>query len=155
MVKKSIYKDLDETLLPWITMSNKLFADIISYTFRKNDIDLSREQMIVLKHLNDEDGRVQNDLAFVTNRDKTSLTRLISNMEKKGLITRVKCKEDQRRNKICMTDKGASYFKKAFPLVKKVAHQMQENISQEEIQQTIKTLNQVFNNLSVLHNEKK
>jgi DNA-binding MarR family transcriptional regulator len=155
MPKKIINRDLEQTLLPWITMSSKLFADIIAHIFRENNIQLSREQMIVLKHLCDEDGRVQNDLAFVTNRDKTSLTRLVNNMEKKDLLTRVQCKSDQRCNKIYITEKGKAGFKEAFPMVKDVAHKIQENLSKEEIELTISTLKKVFNNLSELHDEKK
>jgi DNA-binding MarR family transcriptional regulator len=155
MTKKLVYSALEQTLLPWITMSGKLFGDIITHVFRENDLDLSREQMIVLKHLCDEDGRIQNDLAFITNRDKTSLTRLVSNMEKKGLLDRVQCQDDHRCNKIFITEKGKKGFKEAFPIVTDVANKIQENLTQEEIESTIKTLKKVFHNLSELHDEKK
>lgn len=155
MTKKSINSNLEHTLLPWISHSSKLFSDIIVTIFRDNNIDLSREQMIILKHLSDEDGKVQNDLAFVTNRDKTSLTRLMNNMEKKGLINRKQCQSDNRCNKIYITGKGKEAFNSAFPLVKKMAEKIQENLSQEEVNSTLKTLKKVFNNLSELHDEKK
>lgn len=155
MTTKCFNKELEQTILPWITIPGKLFRDIIAQTLRANDIDLSREQLIILKHLSDEDGRVQNDLAFITNRDKTSLTRLVNNMEKKGLLNRVQCKNDHRCNKIFITEKGKQSFKIAFPMVTNVAHKAQKNLTQEEIQSTIRTLKKVFNNLSELHDEKK
>ena len=40
----------------------------------------------------------QHDLAFLTDRDKTSLTRLLSTMEKKNLVARITSSEDKRVN---------------------------------------------------------
>lgn len=152
--KKPIF-DLQSILLPWLSQTSKRYTYLILKTFKEHGIDLSREQMMILKHLLEEDGLVQNDLAFITNRDKTSLTRIITKMEKKGLLNRVQCEDDQRRNKIFITKKGKNAFYEGFPLVKDIADRMQESISAEEIKGTIEVLKKVSQNLIEIEDEKK
>ena len=64
------------TLLPWIGKTAKFMDYYIADYMKVQGIDISKQQFIVLKHLQDQDGRKQNDLAFITNRSKTALTRL-------------------------------------------------------------------------------
>ena len=73
---------------------------------KMSGIDISKEQFIVLKHLDEEDGRIQNDLAFITNRSKTALTRLINTMEKKGICTPSVSETDMRINHVFLTPLG-------------------------------------------------
>ncbi|MCB9255901.1 MAG: winged helix-turn-helix transcriptional regulator [Chitinophagales bacterium] len=148
-------KPIEETLLPWIGRTTRLYSRRIQDSFKENDLDFSREQIILLKHLTEQDGLVQNDLACASNRDKTSLTRLVSKMEAKGLVTRMQCAEDNRCNKIYITPKGREKFEKAFPIVVATAKHMQEALSEEEIASTIKVLKKIINHLSENQNETK
>ena len=60
-------------------MMNQYIADELF----KNNIQVTKQQWIILKILHEKNDEViQNDLAFITNRNKASLTRLISLMEK-------------------------------------------------------------------------
>lgn len=122
-------------------------------SLKEQGIDTTREQIILLKHLCVKDGLVQNDLAFISNRDKTSLTRLINKMEEKGLLTRLQCTEDNRCNKIYITTKGRALFEKAFPIIEKVAHKLQENLNQEEIAFSIQIFKKILNNISDCNHE--
>ncbi|MCK5677150.1 MAG: MarR family transcriptional regulator, partial [Flavobacteriaceae bacterium] len=74
----------ENTLLPSLGKTAKLSGFYFMDVLHENNIDLSKEQWLVLKMLHDVDGQVQNDLAFITDRSKTSLTRLINTIEKKG-----------------------------------------------------------------------
>lgn len=117
-------------------------------SLKERGIDTTREQIILLKHLCTKDGLVQNDLAFISNRDKTSLTRLINKMEEKGLLTRLQCTEDNRCNKIFITAKGRELFESAFPVIEKTAFKLQENLNEEEIAFSIQILKKILNNIS-------
>ena len=73
------------SLIPWVGKTAKFMDYYIRDNMKSHGINISKEQFIVIKHLDEKDGRKQNDLAFITNRSKTSLTRLIHTMEKKGM----------------------------------------------------------------------
>ena len=80
---------------------------------KENGIELTKVQLILLKKLNEMDGQPQNNLAFLTNRDKASLARLITTMEKKNLVARIPSKSDHRINNIYITKHGLCILKKA------------------------------------------
>jgi len=138
----------DETVLPCLGKTAKLSGYYFMDTFHENGIDLSKEQWIVLKRLHDKDGQSQNDLAFITNRSKTSLTRLINTMEKKGLVYRELSKEDKRINHIHISDMGKSILKKSLPVLSKIITELQGGISADEIRITIKVLNNIQSNIN-------
>ena len=121
--------------------------------FQKNGIDLSKEQWLVLKYLHEKNGQAQNDLAFITDRSKTSLTRLITTMEKKGLVCRTNCRQDNRVNHIYYTDKGEAIFQKSLPLFNKVIEDLIDGVSSKEIEQTISVLKKIKENAQNKINE--
>ncbi|MFT6014229.1 MAG: DNA-binding MarR family transcriptional regulator [Chitinophagales bacterium] len=155
MIKKVFPLDVESILLPWLTTASKRITYHILNTFKEHGLTLSREQMIILAHLQEKDGLVQNDLAFITSRDKTSLTRIINNMEKKGLLKRVRCENDQRRNKIFITTAGINQFKKGIPLVLAIVDKMQAGISKPDIKKAIEVIKKVSQNITELEDEKK
>ena len=105
--------DFNKTLAPWIGKTYKMMNSYIADVFKNNDIQVTKEQWIVLKILHEEnDGIVQNELAFVTNRNKASLTRLVNVMEKNNLVIRITSKEDARKNLIYITKTGKQLFQK-------------------------------------------
>ncbi len=150
-LKKKIVNNsvkFEKTLLPYLGKTAKLAGFYFIDTFHENGIELSKEQWIVLKKLHDKDGQTQNDLAFITNRSKTSLTRLINTMEKKGLVFRMLSKEDKRINHIYLSDSGKETFLTSLPVIKKLTKDLQENISSEDLSKTIQVLNQIQNNIN-------
>jgi DNA-binding MarR family transcriptional regulator len=135
--------DFENSLGPWLGKTNKLVDYYLQEALNQNGIDLSKEQMIVLKRLHDQDGLHQNDLAFLTLRDKSSLTRLLIKMEKKSFIIRKQCKEDKRANNVYLTNLGREIFLKTRPVIKQILDTMEQNISKEEKEHMIKTLQKI------------
>ncbi len=114
--------------------------------FIENNIKLTKEQWLLLKKLHERNGQIQNDLAFITDRSKTSLTRLIGTMEKKGLVYRVGCETDRRVNRVYYTEKGKAIFAQAEPVFLEVIEQLTENLSKEQVELTLDTLEQIIKN---------
>lgn len=137
------YIDFENSIGPWLGRTVKIVDYHLQEGFKNNGIDLSKEQMVVLKKLHDKDGLHQNDLAFLTLRDKSSLTRLLSKMEKKKYIIRKKCKEDKRANNVYLTALGKDIFTKTRPVIKQLLDKMQYKISIEEKHQIIKILKKI------------
>jgi len=138
--------DFENSIGPWLGKTVKIVDYHLQEAFRNNGIDLSKEQMIVLKKLNEKNGLHQNDLAFLTLRDKSSLTRLLAKMEKKKYILRKQCEEDKRANSVFLTNLGKEIYIKTRPIIKQMIDTMQHNISKEEKQQIIKTLKKIQSN---------
>ena len=116
---------------------------------KDHGIDLSKEQFIVLKYLNDEDGLIQNDLAFITNRSKTALTRLIQTMEKKNLVFRKPSSSDLRVNHVFLTDYGRSTWEEAYPHFRFIDKELQKGISESALRTVRETMEKIQNNLKI------
>ena len=138
--------DFENSIGPWLGRTVKILEYYLQENFNNHGLDLTKEQMIVLKRLHDKDGLSQNELAFLTLRNKSSLTRLLSKMEKKDYIVRKQCKEDKRINHVYLTSFGEETFKKTKPAIKEMIATMEQNISDSEKQQMIKTLKKIQHN---------
>jgi len=139
--------DLKKTLGPWLGKTSKMIGCLINEVLLENNIDLTREQWVVLIKLYKYDGLAQNQLAFFTERDKTSLTRLINTMERKNLVFRKAAEKDKRVKLVYMTEIGKATFKKAFPVMQNIIQNLQKGLKQQEIDNTIYILQKLQNNL--------
>jgi len=139
--------DLENTLAPWLGKTMKMIDNHIQDVFYEENIDLTKMQWVILKMLKAKDGVPQQELAFIAGRDKASLTRLINTMERKNLVARIPSKKDKRINLVYLTKSGNSIFEKTFPMMKRFARGLQENISEEEIKIAIRVIKKVQQNL--------
>lgn len=143
--------DFNKTLAPWIGKTFKMMKVFVSENLKAHNKDITMEQWVVLKILHeDHDGIVQNELAFVTNRNKTTLTRLINTMEKKNLVARIPSKQDSRKNLIYLTKKGKDLFLKIKPVILESIEQMQAGITQEEKDFFIQIMTRIQQNFKQL-----
>ncbi|MDP3312876.1 MarR family winged helix-turn-helix transcriptional regulator [Lutibacter sp.] len=141
--------DFNETLAPWIGKTAKMMSSYISEVLIKHNFKVTKEQWVVLKILHENNnGIIQNDLAFLTERNKASLTRLINCMEKKNLVKRIHSKSDARKNLIFVTSAGKNLFEDSKTLMLNSFKSLQKNISNEEVQQLILTLTKIQDNLN-------
>lgn len=140
--------DFNKTLAPWIGITSKMVDQYITDILLKENIQVTRKQWIILKILHEEhDGIIQNELAFITNRNKASLTRLISVMEKNNLVERTGCKSDARINLIFITENGKNLFLKMKPFMLDSIQTIQKGLTQTDIQNLIKMLSKIQSNI--------
>lgn len=139
--------DLDKTLMPWIGKSMKVIDYFIMDRFSENGIGLTKVQWLLLKRLKEMNGESQHNLAFLTNRNKASLTRILTTMEKKNMVARIPSKSDQRINRIYITSYGEKILKLAQPVVEEMIEEIQTGISEEERALVIKVLKKLMNNI--------
>jgi len=97
----------------------------------------------LLKRLYVDDGQPQNDLAFITHRDKASMTRLVNTMEGKNLVERRTDENDLRVNRIFLTDYGQQVIQQVQPIMYNLIPAVQESLSEEEIETLIMTLKKI------------
>ena len=144
---KSNEGDLDNYLMPWLGKTMKYIDYFIADGLRDNNIDLTKTQMIMLFRLKMADGQPQHSLAFITNRDKASLARLITTMENKNLVARILSKEDGRVNLIHITKHGEEMLEKVLPVMREVMDQIQSGISEKDVETVIGVLKRIQKNI--------
>ena len=144
MQKEDYFPQFEKLLLPCLGLAMKSFDFHLADELLNAGISLSKHQIILLRIFSMEDVIPQNDLAFITDRDKTSLTRLISTMERKGLLKRKTCETDKRVNNVFITQKGLEEAKMAFPLIINEIDKIKQKIKAKEIETTIKVLKQII-----------
>jgi len=142
--------ELNKTLIPHVGITAKHMMVYLKQKFARLHVDLTPKQFIVLKHLMEEDGCEQKHLAMITERDKTSLTRLISTLEKKGLVRRKISAKDKRVNHLFITKSGKNTFLSTLPIVTQSIQEIQSGIDQEELDRAIDTIMKVRNNIKKL-----
>ncbi len=150
MSKTAVWLDFEKSLGPWVGRTSKVVDYYIQEAIADRGLDITKEQMIVLKKLHEQDGLNQNELATLTYRDKSSLARLLAKMEKKGYLKRHQNEMDKRINEVLLTDKGRQIFQESRPVIVEILEIMERNLAPEDIQQAIKTLKQVQNNFASL-----
>lgn len=138
--------DFENSLGPWMGKTVKITEYHLHRAFKENQLDLTKEQMIVLKKLHDKDGLNQNELAFLVLRDKSSLARLLRKMEQKNYISRTQCDDDKRCNKVYLTDLGKDVFAKTKPIIKQIIQTIEKGITPEEKQTIISILKKIQSN---------
>ncbi len=140
--------DFNKTLAPWIGKTSKMMDMYIADVFQRNNIQVTKQQWVVLKILHeDNDGISQNDLAFITNRNKASLTRLLNVMEKNTLVARIPSKEDSRKKLIFIIKNGKNLFLKMKPLMLESIETLQEGVTDDEKKIFIRIMTKIQDNL--------
>ncbi|TXI35524.1 MAG: MarR family transcriptional regulator [Niabella sp.] len=115
--------------------------------FNSAGLNLTIEQWSVLYHLWKEDGISQQDLCLATFRDKPSMTRLLDNLEKAGLVKRVASKTDRRINLIFLTEKSKAIESSCYDYASRTLDEALDGVSVKDIEVCRVVLKQVYENL--------
>lgn len=109
---------------------------------------VTAEQWSILYQLWKEEGLTQQELANFTYRDKPSITRLINNLEKMGLVIRVNDRKDRRSNLIYLTKEGRNLKEEGMAQARKTLNEALEGVGDDKLVIAQDILTKVFNNLS-------
>ncbi|MFK8045698.1 MAG: MarR family winged helix-turn-helix transcriptional regulator [Crocinitomicaceae bacterium] len=141
-------KEFEKSIGPWLGKTMKCVEHKIEGKLEEKGLDISKMQFLLLKSIHQKEGVCQNDLAFFSNRNKSSLTRALNTLEKKKYITRVASKEDRRINQLFITENGLRMIEKAKPLFLEMAALIESGLTKAEIEATINTLKKIQRNVA-------
>ncbi len=122
-------------------------------TFKELAVDITTEQWVVINALHDQDGISQNDLANGSFKNAATVSRIIDLLCKKGLTERKRFENDRRRHKVFLTEKGRELFNTVYPAVLELRKQGWNHLSDEDYDNFLRIINQVFNNFLPEGNE--
>ncbi|HMJ71146.1 MAG TPA: MarR family winged helix-turn-helix transcriptional regulator [Cyclobacteriaceae bacterium] len=140
-------RSLDANVLFLCGELSHMLHGVITATFKLNGVGVTVEQFSVLVLLFYQDGVNQQEISLRLNRNKTTITRVISNMERKKMIVRVTDKKDARGKLIFLTAKGRSIQQRAIGLSGGIYLKAMTGATRSELQQGIRLLNRIMRNL--------
>jgi DNA-binding MarR family transcriptional regulator len=115
--------------------------------FQARGYDITPEQWAVLNRLWEEDGLSQVELAERTFKDKPGTTRILTLLEKKGVVVRRADESDGRVQRVFLTQIGKDLKEKLIPCAQEVLMKSGRNLSKEDVAKFKVTLNQILSNL--------
>lgn len=125
----------------------RLIENRLKLNFEDENLDITPQQWSVLTYLWNEDGIPQQELADAFSKDKTSMTRLLNNMEKNELITRKKSEKDKRNKRICLTYKSKLIKKKSIEIAEKTLFDTIKGIDHKDLKLSKMVLKKINKNL--------
>lgn len=90
----------------YVNILNCRLKKHLGEVFKKNGINLTAEQFLVMDTLWNQGALTQQNIAYIIQKDKNSVTQFVDNLEKKGLVVRSVDKGDRRVNNIVVTEEG-------------------------------------------------
>ena len=132
----------------YVNILNCRLKKYLAEVFKKNGVNLTAEQYLVMDTLWNEGTLTQQAIAFIIQKDKNSVTQFIDNLEKKGLVTRSVAKEDRRVNNIVVTAEGKTLKDSTKQLAINTMEQALKDISEADLQTFVSVLKKVNANIS-------
>jgi DNA-binding MarR family transcriptional regulator len=110
--------NLQESLGYLVNTASRALNTSLARAFTKAGHDLTVEQFEILVILWKRDGQCQHELATASGKDRPSVTRILDNMEKRALVTRISSEKDRRNKIIRLTKKGKDCQKALLDITK-------------------------------------
>lgn len=123
---------------------SKVFA---IQSFAKDDCELRPEQFTVLNALKENDGMYLRQLANITYKDRPNITRIVSILEEKGYLKSSLEAEGRQVKKLYITQKGKDICESLLPTILRIWNTSVEGLSIEEVENFLKVLDKIEDNL--------
>ena len=130
----------------YIDRTYKVVRQDLINRFKNANIDLTPEQWILLAKLSESGSLSQTELAFMSFKDKPTVSRIIDLLVKKGYVKRTADELDRRKFIIEIKEKGFEIIKEATPIVESSRKVGWNGLSKEEYQLMRQTLDKIFAN---------
>ncbi len=138
----------EESIGYLIRRTGRGLRNMVSHKLKEADVEVTMEQASIIMHLDEEEGVPQHDLVSCLDKDKTTITRVITNMEKNSLIVRVSSHTDKRVKLLYLTQKGKDLKQNLGKVLSGALKTAIEGIQPNEVEIAKKVLNQIFLNVN-------
>jgi len=117
--------------------------------FSAEDFNITVDQWLILKNLDNDRYLKQIELAELTGKDTPTLTRIIDLLCKKGLTERVIHKTDRRSFTVHLTENGKKLLNELSPKVAGIRMKAWEGLSEADYEDLKRILNKIYQNLEL------
>lgn len=126
-----------QTFVQTILQTQSFYRQIIHRKIREHNIDVTFEMLHIMRCLDNTAKVNQQELANLTYKDKSSLSYLIKNMEKRGLIRREEDSNDKRSKFVLLTQRGEELHSEIRTIVENVYSEIETSINKDHIEKCI------------------
>ena len=131
----------------WVNIFNCKMKKHIASVFKKEGINLTAEQFLVMDTLWNQGEMTQQTIAYIIQKDKNSVTQFIDNLEKKGLVQRVVDSADRRVNNIKLSKTGLAMKDNTKRVAIAAINDILEGIPEEDLKTFVNVLNRACDNI--------
>jgi MarR family transcriptional regulator for hemolysin len=137
---------LDQVLFFTLEKSIKTYRQFAQRQIDKAGIDITIDQWLVLKSIQDLPDISQHQIAENAFKDFASVTRMIELLVKKEYLQREFHKTDRRRFNLVITKKGQAVIQKVIPVITANRKQALKSLTKVEIENNKVFLNRIIEN---------
>jgi len=147
MARKASRFDLDDALGYLLYQASGAIRDRIGRELVRKGYPITVEEFTALILIWDQDGEPQSALAKRLHRDRAFVTRLISDIESRGFVQRIPGKDDGRKKRLFLTEKGKKLMDDVTALISEILRFAGRGIPPEEMAACKDVLRRVLLNL--------
>lgn len=138
-----------ELRLIFAILNGKVSAAInrrLQQDFTAGGVQLTPEEWTILLYISTSDGVTQQQLCHATYRAKPAMSRLLADMEQRGLICREPVANNRRANCVTLTPKGKKIRSKAEKVAGLTLRKALRGLGRDELSISQDVLRKVFEN---------
>jgi len=140
LIMTKFFYDFKSSLGYLTLTTNRLMSAYFRKRLTEAGLELTAEQWGVLAHLWNEGSVTQDELAALVCVDKSSLSRVLDVMERKGLVYRKKDPTDARRKILFASEASEKLKDPCMVIAQHVSSEILKNCKQEEVDICLKVL---------------
>jgi DNA-binding MarR family transcriptional regulator len=144
-------RKLDDSIGFYVSYTANSMRNALTKTFHDLGYDLTHAQWVVLIKLDEKEGKPMQELIDLLYKEKTTVTRMIDGLEKRGLIEKKPVSGDKRARQVFLTEDGIEIRKKLNPIALDFNEKISENLTDEEINQLISILKKIYFNVKKIY----
>lgn len=139
---------LSEFMIPHVALTTFNYRAKATSLLKKNNIEITIDQFVILKALFQFDGISQQEIAGMLYKDKSNMSRIIDALDAKGFVRRELDVSGKRViKKLFITPEGAKIAEAVTPLARELQKNAVNGISDEELDFVKKILTKMRSNL--------
>ncbi len=132
-------------------MMLEIFRVLKKRTGEQAEIKITNEQFGLLHAIYmNIDEVIQQDIANIMGKDKSSILRIIDSLEEKELVRRVVDTNDRRKNYLMVTKKGEGIIKQYLSITLELSKELQQGLSKSDLDTFYKVVNHIKSNAEKL-----
>jgi DNA-binding MarR family transcriptional regulator len=130
-----------------IRSSGRAFANNVNKKIKDRGLNVTIEHVGLMFKISHVPGSSQQELSSYFFKDKTTIARVLTTMEKNNMVLRVPSDKDKRTNLLYLTNKGKEVLQELSEAAKEVVVIATEGVDEEELEVCKKVLNKIRINL--------
>ena len=130
-----------------IRSSGRAFANNVNKKIKEKGLNITIEHVGLMFKISHAPGSSQQELSCYFFKDKTTIARVLTTMEKNNMVLRVPSEKDKRTNLLYLTNKGKEVLEQLADAAMEVVGKATVGVDEAELEICKKVLNQIRVNL--------